>query len=83
MDERDAALLRLLSELTVQAGGEPSSAEQLDVQLAQLELNRFDRPDHVARARSEGRLAEHNRERHERKLAFDRAQERALERTGA
>ncbi len=83
VDERDAALLRLLSELTVQAGGEPSSAEQLDVQLAQLELNRFDRPDHVARARSEGRLAEHNRERHERKLAFDRAQERALERTGA
>ena len=82
VDERDPELLGLVSELTVQAGGEPANAALLDVQLAQLQLSRVDRLIQAARSGGEGRLAELAERRRELKLAFDRAQERALERTG-
>jgi DNA primase len=83
VDERDPELLSLLSELTVQAGREPTSAALLEAQLAQLQLSRLDRLIQAARSGGEGRLAELAERRRELKLAFDRAQERALERTGS
>jgi DNA primase len=77
----DPQLKALLAELVVEAGREPVQPAMLDVQRLQLELARVDRQIQQARGEESGDVSELARSRGEVKREFDRAQERALERT--
>jgi len=77
----DPHLKALLAELVVEAGREPVQPAMLDVQRLQLELARVDRRIQQARGAQSGDVSELARSRGEVKLEFDRAQERALEKT--
>jgi DNA primase len=79
----DPQLKGLLAELVVEAGREPVQPAMLDVQRLQLELARVDRRIQQARGQESGDVAELATRRGEVKREFDRAQERALEQTGA
>ena len=77
----DPQLKGLLAELVVEAGREQSQPAMLDVQRLQLELARVDRRIQQARGEESGDVSELARSRGEVKREFDRAQERALEKT--
>jgi DNA primase len=77
----DSDLHALLAELIVQAGSDEPRSEMLDVQRLQLELARVDRQIQRARGQESGDVSELATRRGEVKREFDRAQERALERT--
>jgi DNA primase len=77
----DSQLKALLAELVVEAGREPVQPAMLDVQRLQLELARVDRRIQQARGAQSGDVSELATRRGEVKLEFDRAQERALEKT--
>jgi DNA primase len=77
----DSQLKALLAELVVEAGREPVQPAMLDVQRLQLELARVDRRIQQARGAQSGDVSELATHRGEVKLEFDRAQERALEKT--
>jgi DNA primase len=77
----DPQLKALLAELVVEAGREPVQPAMLDVQRLQLELARVDRRIQQARGEESGDVSELATRRGEVKREFDRAQERALERT--
>jgi DNA primase len=77
----DPDLHALLAELIVQAGSDEPRSEMLDVQRLQLELARVDRQIQRARGQESGDVSELATRRGEVKREFDRAQERALERT--
>jgi DNA primase len=77
----DPQMKALLAELVVEAGREPVRPAMLDVQRLQLELARVDRRIQQARGAESGDVSELARSRGEVKLEFDRAQERALEKT--
>jgi DNA primase len=77
----DPQMKGLLAELVVEAGREPVQPAMLDVQRLQLELARVDRQIQQARGAQSGDVSELARSRGEVKLEFDRAQERALEKT--
>jgi DNA primase len=79
--EDDSDLHALLAELIVQAGSDEPRSEMLDVQRLQLELARVDRQIQRARGQERGDVSELATRRGEVKREFDRAQERALERT--
>ena len=79
----DPQMKALLAELVVEAGREPVRAAMLDVQRLQLELARVDRRIQQARGRESGDVSELALRRGEVKREFDRAQERALEESGA
>ena len=79
----DPQLKGLLAELVVEAGREQAQPAMLDVQRLQLELARVDRRIQQARGEESGDVSELARSRGEVKREFDRAQERALEETGA
>ncbi|HZL48411.1 MAG TPA: DNA primase [Solirubrobacteraceae bacterium] len=79
----DPQLKGLLAELVVEAGREPVRTTMLDVQRLQLELARVDRRIQQARGRESGDVSELAVQRGEVKLEFDRAQERAMEESGA
>jgi DNA primase len=79
----DPQLKALLAELVVEAGREPVQPAMLDVQRLQLELARVDRRILQARGAQSGDVSELATRRGEVKREFDRAQERALEQTGA
>ena len=84
----DPQLKALLAELVVEAGRWTISDRSvqpamLDVQRLQLELARVDRQIQQARGAQSGDVSELAVKRGEVKLEFDRAQERALEETGA
>ncbi|HEY2142551.1 MAG TPA: DNA primase [Solirubrobacteraceae bacterium] len=81
--ERDSQLKDLLAELVVEAGREQAHPAMLDVQRLQLELACMDRRIQAARGQESGDVRELALRRGEVKLEFDRAQERALEETGA
>jgi DNA primase len=74
-------LKALLAELVVEAGREPVQPAMLDVQRLQLELARVDRRIQQARGEESGDVSELATRRGEVKREFDRAQERALEKT--
>jgi DNA primase len=77
----DPRMKALLAELVVEAGREPVQSAMLDVQRLQLELARVDRRIQQARGAQSGDVSELATRRGEVKLEFDRAQERALEKT--
>jgi DNA primase len=77
----DSQLKALLAELVVEAGREPVQPAMLDVQRLQLELARVDRRIQQARGAQSGDVSELATRRGKVKLEFDRAQERALEKT--
>jgi hypothetical protein len=77
----DPQMKALLAELVVEAGREPVQPAMLDVQRLQLELARVDRRIQQARGAESGDVSELATRRGEVKLEFDRAQERALEKT--
>ena len=77
----DPQMKALLAELVVEAGREPVQPAMLDVQRLQLELARVDRRIQRARGEESGDVSELATRRGEVKLEFDRAQERALEKT--
>ena len=77
----DPQLKGLLAELVVEAGREQAQPAMLDVQRLQLELARVDRRIQQARGEESGDVSELARSRGEVKREFDRAQERALEKT--
>jgi len=77
----DSDLHTLLAELIVQAGSEEPRSEMLDVQRLQLELARVDRQIQRARGQESGDVSELATHRGDVKREFDRAQERALEKT--
>jgi DNA primase len=77
----DPQMKALLAELVVEAGREPVQPAMLDVQRLQLELARVDRQIQQARGAQSGDVSELARSRGEVKREFDRAQERALEKT--
>jgi DNA primase len=77
----DSDLHALLAELIVQAGSDEPRSEMLDVQRLQLELARVDRQIQRARGQESGDVSKLATRRGEVKREFDRAQERALERT--
>jgi DNA primase len=77
----DPQMKSLLAELVVEAGREPVQPAMLDVQRLQLELARVDRQIQQARGAQSGDVSELARSRGDVKREFDRAQERALERT--
>ena len=77
----DPQMKALLAELVVEAGREPVQSAMLDVQRLQLELARVDRRIQQARGAQSGDVSELATRRGEVKLEFDRAQERALEKT--
>jgi DNA primase len=79
----DPQLKALLAELVVEAGREPGQPAMLDVQRLQLELARVDRRIQQARGQESGDVSELAHRRGEVKREFDRAQERALEGSGA
>jgi len=79
----DSQMKALLAELVVEAGREPVAPAMLDVQRLQLELARVDRRIQQARGAQSGDVSELATRRGQVKLEFDRAQERALEETGA
>jgi DNA primase len=79
----DPQLKALLAELVVEAGREPVQTAMLDVQRLQLELARVDRRIQQARGQESGDVSELATRRGEVKREFDRAQERALEQSGA
>jgi DNA primase len=79
----DPQLKALLAELVVEAGREPVQPAMLDVQRLQLELARVDRRIQQARGLQSGDVSELATRRGEVKREFDRAQERALEQSGA
>jgi DNA primase len=79
----DPQLKALLAELVVEAGREPVQTAMLDVQRLQLELARVDRRIQQARGEESGDVSELATRRGEVKREFDRAQERALEQSGA
>ncbi len=79
----DPQLKALLAELVVEAGREPVQPAMLDVQRLQLELARVDRRIQQARGEQSGDVSELATRRGEVKREFDRAQERALEQSGA
>jgi DNA primase len=79
----DPQLKALLAELVVEAGREPVQTAMLDVQRLQLELARVDRRIQQARGMESGDVSELATRRGEVKREFDRAQERALEQSGA
>jgi DNA primase len=79
----DPQLKALLAELVVEAGREPVQPAMLDVQRLQLELARVDRRIQQARGQESGDVSELATRRGEVKREFDRAQERALEQSGA
>jgi DNA primase len=79
----DPQLKALLAELVVEAGREPVQPAMLDVQRLQLELARVDRRIQQARGEESGDVSELATRRGEVKREFDRAQERALEQSGA
>jgi DNA primase len=79
----DPRLKALLAELVVEAGREPVQPAMLDVQRLQLELARVDRRIQQARGQQSGDVSELATRRGEVKREFDRAQERALEQSGA
>jgi DNA primase len=79
----DPPLKALLAELVVEAGREPVQTAMLDVQRLQLELARVDRRIQQARGEESGDVSELATRRGEVKREFDRAQERALEQSGA
>jgi DNA primase len=79
----DPQLKALLAELVVEAGREPVQSAMLDVQRLQLELARVDRRIQQARGQESGDVSELATRRGEVKREFDRAQERALEQSGA
>lgn len=77
----DPQLKALLAELVVEAGREPVQPAMLDVQRLQLELARVDRRIQQARGEESGDVSRLATRRGEVKREFDRAQERALEKT--
>ncbi len=77
----DPQMKALLAELVVEAGREPVQPAMLDVQRLQLELARVDRRIQQARGAQSGDVSELATRRGEVKREFDRAQERALEKT--
>jgi len=79
----DPQLKGLLAELVVEAGREPVQPAMLNVQRLQLELARVDRRIQQARGQESGDVSELATRRGEVKREFDRAQERALEQSGA
>ena len=79
----DPQLKGLLAELVVEAGREPVQPAMLDVQRLQLELARIERRIQQARGQESGDVSELATRRGEVKREFDRAQERALEQSGA
>ena len=79
----DPQMKALLAELVVEAGREPVQPAMLDVQRLQLELARVDRRIQRARGEESGDVSELATRRGEVKREFDRAQERALEQSGA
>ncbi len=87
VDAEDRELVSLLAELTVEAGRWPVSARSrkppmLEVQQLQLQLAWIDRRIHAARAQGIGEVSDLAKLRGEVKQEFDRAQERALEKSG-
>jgi DNA primase len=88
LGEEQRELVALLAELVVEAGrwqltGGRAPTATLEVQRLQLELASIERRIHFARAQGTGEVSELAREREQVKLRFDRAQERALQETGA
>jgi DNA primase len=88
VDAEDRELVGLLAELTVEAGRWPisirsSKPPMLEVQQLQLQLAWIDRRIHTARAEGAGEVSDLAKLRGEVKQQFDRAQERALEESGA
>jgi len=77
----DPQMKALLAELVVEASREPVRPAMLDVQRLQLELARVDRRIQQARGAESGDVSKLATRRGEVKLEFDRAQERALEKT--
>jgi DNA primase len=80
--EEDPELKALLAELIVAAGQEQADPAMLEAQRLQLELARFDRKIHQARAEERGDVTGLAQSRGEVKLEFDRAYARVLEQTG-
>jgi DNA primase len=83
LNGEDQPLIALLAELVVEAGRESPHLAMLEVQRQQLELARIDRQIQAARVQGRGDVNDLAQRRTEVKRAFDRAQERALEHTGA
>ncbi len=88
VDAEDRELVSLLAELIVEAGRWPAHEgsgrpPMLEVQQLQLRLAAIDRQIHAARAGGGGSVSDLARARGELKREFDRAQERALAKTGA
>jgi DNA primase len=88
VDAEDHELVRLLAELTVEAGRWPVSERStkppmLAVQQLQLQLAWIDRRIHTARAQGAGEVSDLAQLRSEVKQEFDRAQERAMAESGA
>jgi DNA primase len=86
--DEDRELVSLLAELTVQAGRWPVSEgpgtpPMLEVQQLQLQLASIDRQIHTARVQGAGEVNDLARRRGEVKQRFDRAQERAMAKSGA
>jgi DNA primase len=80
--EEDPELKALLAELVVESGREHSDTAMLEVQRLQLELARVERQIQRARGRESGDISDLAQRREEVKRAFDRANERVLEKTG-
>ncbi len=80
--EDDPELKGLLAELIVEAGREEADPAMLEVQRLQLELARLDRGIQQARGREDTDVSGLAKEKAAKKIEFDRAYSRVLERTG-